>query len=732
MRVLFNSWRDTDHPKAGGSELVVDQYATGLHQRGHDVHLRAGEAKDAPHPYSLSSGGGTYSQYLLSPFHHLRGGREADVIVDIVNGMGFYSPLFADKPVVAMIHHIHDEQWPMFYGPLVAKFGSFQEHELLPLAYRNSLIITGTSSIHDELVAMGFHRDRLRHVPYQPEMSEASLDSGTQGSLSEHDEPLFVAAGRLAAGKRIDLLLQLWEKVRPHTGGRLVIIGDGPDRAALEAQASEGVEFTGFISEQAKSDLFADAWALVHSAAREGWGMVISEAGLAGTPSLGFNVPGVREAIRDGESGLLASSEEQFIASWVALASDAQLRSRLGAEARSFAKSLLAVDQIGLVEEVLEEAVSLHQQRRGPATWSLGTKHLNQRADVATTPASTVTSDWPMPEDSGEKVGPSLSIVIPAFNEATRLPPLLQTLPEYVDVEQTEVILVDDGSSDATAEVAERYLDRYPNSQVLSLEVNRGKGAALRTGVAATRGSRVVFMDADMATDLRDLATVLAALGDHAIAIGSRVSAGSEVSSGSRHRRVMGIGFNWMIRQLTPLGLTDTQCGFKAFRGPEAKVLFHLSEEDGFAQDVEILSLAANMGLSIAEVPVRWTEVPGSKVHPVADSVRTAVDLVHRRVRGNHQAVITGLTIEGLSADMAVAAKEVAQLVRTTDATFAGDGVVHVLLPGARWSTVPDIGARLADRVGGSYAGRWSVDARGVVDTTDTHGIFGEPADALA
>lgn len=729
MRVHFNSWRDTDHPKAGGSELVVDQYANGLHQRGHNIQVRAGEANGAPHDYAVSSGGGTYSQYLLGPLHHLRGSRHADVIVDIINGVGFYTPLYTTKPVVAMIHHIHDEQWPMFYGPTVAKVGSFQEHHLLPRAYRNSLIITGTSSIHDELVAMGFHQDRLRHVPYQPTISRSTEPVG----LGSHPEPLFVAAGRLAAGKRIDLLLKMWDRVHPHTGGRLIIIGDGPDRDLLEAQAGPGVEFAGFVSEDEKLRLFHEAWVLVHAAAREGWGLVISEAGLAGTPSLGFAVPGVREAIVDKTTGLLATTDEEFVSRWIRLADDASLRERLGNQARIYADSLVAVDQIKLLEEVLQEAISLKDQRHQRFVPG---KPLGSNAVCAAVPdplhtpthRPTVDQSW---RAIAQQVGPSLSIVIPAYNEADRIPRLLDALASFVDVDHTEIIVVDDGSTDATAEIARLRFESFPNARVLELKTNQGKGAALRAGVAATRGDRVVFMDADMATDLRDLAPLLGALGDHAIAIGSRVAGGSEVSAGSRHRRLMGTSFNWMIQRLTPLGLSDTQCGFKAFRGPEAKVLFQLSEESGFAQDVEILTLANEMGLSIAEVPVRWTEVAGSKVDPVTDSVKTAAELIARRARGNHRAVIAGVTIETHDLDVAIAAKEIGQLLRTADTIFVGEGSVHVLLPGAPWGTVPTIGQRLADSVDATYAGRWSVSAKGVIDTTTSHEVFEEQAPAL-
>lgn len=725
MRIRINSWRDTDHLKAGGSELVIDQYATGLSARGHDVCVRAGEGGKVDHPYRVENGGGTYSQYLLSPFHHLARGRDADVVLDNINGVGFYSPLYTNKPVVALIHHIHDEQWPMFYGPLVARGGSLQEHLLMPRAYRHSLIMTPSISIHDELVAMGFRADHLRHVPHRPELAVSGCETASQ-TVHRDQQPLFVAAGRLAAGKRIDLLLRLWEDVRPVTGGRLVIIGDGPDRAALEAAAGDGVEFVGFVSEAEKSKWFHRAWVLVHSAAREGWGLVISEAGLARTPSLGFNVPGVREAIVHEQTGRLATKEVDFVSQWIELAHDPILRQRLGAGAHDFATAMLNADHVGLVEEILHEAIDLNHQRRGQPT-SMAfprvarTQLPKEDEDTQADFAPVIDLRNPAP---AEEPGATLSIVVPAYNEAQRLPVLLAALPDFVDVETTEVLVVDDGSTDGTSDVATAMLERFPLGKVLVQPKNQGKGAALRAGVAASRGPRVVFMDADMATDLRDLAPLLAALGDHAVAIGTRASRGSQVNDGSRHRRVMGATLNRIMRRFTNLDFTDTQCGFKAFRGAEAKILFHLSEESGFAQDIEILALATAMQMPVAEVPVRWTEIPGSKVNPAIDSIKTANELISRRRRGNHQSVLTGITLASPVDDLAVAAKEVARLVRSTDVTVAGPDAIHVLLPGAKWTAAPTIGVRLADAVSAEYSGRWSASARAVIDATDDLDLF--------
>jgi SAM-dependent methyltransferase len=152
------------------------------------------------------------------------------------------------------------------------------------------------------------------------------------------EAPTFVALGRLAPNKRLDLLLDLWARVEPKTGGRLVIVGDGPERAHLEGRvrtepALRNVEFAGKVSEARKAELLAQSWLLVHTAEREGWGLVVPEAGLCGTPALAFDVPGVRDAVENGVSGVLVQDDDEFVDQWVALTDDDERRSALGRQA---------------------------------------------------------------------------------------------------------------------------------------------------------------------------------------------------------------------------------------------------------------------------------------------------------------------------------------------------------------------------------------------------------------
>jgi glycosyltransferase involved in cell wall biosynthesis len=143
-------------------------------------------------------------------------------------------------------------------------------------------------------------------------------------------EPLFLAMGRLVEYKRIDLLLRLWERVRPVTGGQLVIVGDGPERERLTAMAGPGVTFTGHISEQRKHQLLCSAWLLLHPSLVEGWGLVVMEAAARRTPAVGFDIPGLRDSVDDGVTGLLARGDSAFAAHWCALALSAHRREALG------------------------------------------------------------------------------------------------------------------------------------------------------------------------------------------------------------------------------------------------------------------------------------------------------------------------------------------------------------------------------------------------------------------
>lgn len=225
-----------------------------------------------------------------------------------------------------------------------------------------------------------------------------------------------------------------------------------------------------------------------------------------------------------------------------------------------------------------------------------------------------------------------LSIIIPAYNEAYRLPVALDALRHHVDPTTTEVIVVDDGSDDETSEVARRTGDWAKHLVVLRHDNNRGKGAAVRTGVAAARGDVIAFIDADNATDLAALGPMIAALGPNVAAVfGSRHAPGSSVTGAPMIRGVMGRLFNHVVQAAAGTSIRDTQCGAKVFQAPAARVVFADAAVDGFAFDVEILRRLLAMGLGVIEYPVTWHYVHGTKIR-LTTPLRMLRDIARLRV----------------------------------------------------------------------------------------------------
>ena len=232
----------------------------------------------------------------------------------------------------------------------------------------------------------------------------------------------------------------------------------------------------------------------------------------------------------------------------------------------------------------------------------------------------------------------AFSVVVPAYREEHRIGATLETLVEFVEGRDAEIIVVDDGSDDATSDVALKSLASFPCSQVLRLERNRGKGAAVQAGAFAARGETIVFMDADLASDLGDLEPLLRALDDADIAIASRTHAASVTLGGTRIRAVMAQCFNAMVRVLVGMHFDDTQCGFKAFRRQAADRIFPLLKSNRFAFDVEVLAIADRLDLTVTEIPLTWTAVPGTRVRLI-DPLQMTLDLVRIRARWHRSAL---------------------------------------------------------------------------------------------
>lgn len=231
---------------------------------------------------------------------------------------------------------------------------------------------------------------------------------------------------------------------------------------------------------------------------------------------------------------------------------------------------------------------------------------------------------------------PHLSVVIPAYCEADRLPVSLPAIRAYLEAQphSWEILVVDDGSTDDTSAVAKRLLEGSDH-QVLRNEPNAGKGASIRRGMLASRGAHVLFSDADLSTPIEELDKFWPLLAQGAdVVIGSRALPDSDLLVRQVwYRELMGRTFNVMVQALLLRGIHDTQCGFKLFTRRAVDFIFPLQTMSGFAFDVEVLALAREGGFAIAEVPVRWLNSPASKVSAVKDSARMFCDVLRLRRR---------------------------------------------------------------------------------------------------
>ncbi|WP_405859143.1 glycosyltransferase family 4 protein [Streptomyces sp. NBC_01515] len=323
-RIVFLAHRDLDNPQAGGSELLVDRLADGLTRLGHQVTLLCG-GPAAYRDYRVVSAGGAYGHFLRARTAFAQQIGDCDLLVEVCNGMPYFAPVWHHGPTLCLVNHVHTDVWKMrFGGPMApaARIGRRLEHWALTGAQHRGLLVAVSPSTAHALRGIGVERDRIRVVHNGVE------EPGPRAERSV--EPLFVAVGRLVEYKRIDLLLRLWERVRPVTGGRLVIVGDGPERERLEQLAGPGVEFTGHVSEARKHELLCAAWLLLHPSALEGWGLVVTEAAARETPAIAFDVPGLRDSVVDGETGVLARGESSFAAAWCTLTLSGLRREAMG------------------------------------------------------------------------------------------------------------------------------------------------------------------------------------------------------------------------------------------------------------------------------------------------------------------------------------------------------------------------------------------------------------------
>lgn len=221
---------------------------------------------------------------------------------------------------------------------------------------------------------------------------------------------------------------------------------------------------------------------------------------------------------------------------------------------------------------------------------------------------------------------PKYSIIIPAYNEGARLGAALDSVLSHAANSNwdTEVIVVDDGSRDNTAELVHSRADSNPGLRLVKNPGNRGKGYSVRNGMLHAQGEILLFTDADLSAPVEQASKLFAAIeGGADVAIGSRwLQPDTQTHRQSLLRQFYGRTFNLLLQILLGLKFKDTQCGFKAFSRTAAQKLFAMQTIDGWGFDAELLYLAGRLGMGVKEVPVLWSDVAGTRIHPIRDGIR--------------------------------------------------------------------------------------------------------------
>jgi glycosyltransferase involved in cell wall biosynthesis len=339
--VVILNWRDRRNPEGGGSELYAEEVAAALVRRGHPVTIFCAAHEDAPADEWTPGGvhivrrGTKKSVYLRAAWHHLRG-RFGDhgVVVDVQNGMPFLARLYARRPVVVLVHHVHREQWNVVLGRAMAAFGWWVESWLSPRVHRGCRYVTVSEVSRRELAELGVDPDRIMIVHNgTPEVS------GPPVPRTPH--PSLLVLGRLVPHKRVEIALASLARLSAsYPDLTLTVAGRGWWLEPLRAEAdrlgvADRVSFAGFVDDAAKHRLLASSWLHLVPSLKEGWGLSVIEAAAHGTPSVAFaDAGGVAESIVDGSTGVLAADPGDFTAHIGALLRDDVARARMGEAAR--------------------------------------------------------------------------------------------------------------------------------------------------------------------------------------------------------------------------------------------------------------------------------------------------------------------------------------------------------------------------------------------------------------
>ncbi len=334
-RVDVVAWRDLDDVEAGGSELHADEILRRWADGGIDVRLWTSRVDGAARQirrngYTVNRRAGRYAVFPRTAVAGLR--RKigtGDGLVEIWNGMPFFSPVWSRTPGIVLLHHVHAEMWDMVLSPALARLGRTVERRVAPPFYRGSQIVTLSESARRDLVV------RLKHPPERVSVVPPGVDPRFSAGGSRHPTPLVIAVGRLVPVKRFDLFIEGMIRLKAlHPELEAMIVGEGYERPALEAQiaaagAGRWFSLPGRLSDAELVAAYRRAWVVASTSSHEGWGMTLTEAAACGTPAVATRIAGHEDAVIDGESGFLVSTLAGLVEATGSILANPMLRRRL-------------------------------------------------------------------------------------------------------------------------------------------------------------------------------------------------------------------------------------------------------------------------------------------------------------------------------------------------------------------------------------------------------------------
>ena len=366
MKILIFNWRDLRHTWAGGGEIYVFEQAKRWVKMGHEVTVFCGQDIEKNLPsFEIIDGiktyrkGGRYSLYLWAVWYYFTRFRgNVDVVIDVENGIPFFTPLFCRTPKICFVYHVHGNQFFYEFTAPLNHIGFAIEKFIFPLLYRHLPIIAISETTKKQLIDIGFKKNNITVVYCGMNGSH----SESKKTIKKFSNPTILYLGRIKKYKRVDLLVNIFQKiVEKVPKAHLIIAGWGTEAANLadlimKNPLRKKISLAGPVSDKDKKILLSKSWIFVNPSIGEGWSMAVIEANLHGTPAISFDVPGLTESIQLGKTGLLAKNEEDLVKKICEILKDNSLRERLSANATLWANGFnwdrSARESLSILEKV--------------------------------------------------------------------------------------------------------------------------------------------------------------------------------------------------------------------------------------------------------------------------------------------------------------------------------------------------------------------------------------------